>query len=175
MFPIRPESRDKRNALAKGKACLSCRCAPQIFPISFRHLIPAPTHRRRGKKKVRRRCLSPCPISFRLFPALCRNAMDSARSAAPAPAPVTANHASTMRMVPPMGTRNATSMGTPPCRPRPAPADQTHMITPPQYHNKHLCPQPTTRAQHLPAYRPRRYLPPCRSASPSMSVRWVTC
>ena len=35
VFPSRPENRDKRNALPKGKACLSCRFVAQILSMSF--------------------------------------------------------------------------------------------------------------------------------------------
>ena len=185
-FPLRQENRDKRNALPKGKACLSCRFVSEIIPIpSSRRsplliplFLPLP---HQGKEKGP--CQTPVPptpsfvssLSLRRF----RNAMDSARSAAPVPAPETVNHASTMRPVAlPLAVQTTNTMRTLPSIPHtpmkvPVDLGNTTVFAHPfrsiypllpiakafiQYH----------RHQHHP-------LNPSRSSVQWMSVKWVTC
>lgn len=99
MFPLRPENRDKRNALPKGKACLSCRfvilisLSPEVSPDP--PLIP----NTRSKKKVRRRRASLPYLNLIPSPPLrCfRNVMDSAPPVAHVLAPATVSRAHTTR------------------------------------------------------------------------------
>ena len=99
VFPLRPENRDKRNALPKGKACRSCRSVSLILSISFpNHPSPDPPffiHHSRSKKKVRRRHDHPAPPH--LIPFASRNAMDNTQYAAPVPAPAMVNRAFTTK------------------------------------------------------------------------------
>ena len=71
VFPLRPENRDKRNALPKGKACRSCRSVSLILPISFpKHPSPNPplffTTPGARKRSVVAMTLPPRLISSRL-------------------------------------------------------------------------------------------------------------
>ena len=188
VFPIRPESRDKRNALPKGKACLSCRFVAQIPRSPFPRVHPPdpsslflPPGAR--KRSVLAQAPQPCIASSHPVCSATRNVMESGRFVAPVRVPVTASRASTMRAAPlPTPIQKLRPTRTLPFKPHTAsngPADQVNM-TPPRL--LHRSPHPhhlvAPSARRLPVRCPHRQLPLLplsRSSVPLTSVNLATC
>ena len=176
VFPSRPENRDKRNALPKGKACRSCRSVSQILSISFPKPPPDPLFH--SSLQEQEEGPSSPRLSHRLHLILfvSRNVMDSTRFAAPVPAPATASRAFTMKPTTfPASIRMLTKRTIPFRHPHTPPTGLVEPIgmtsppRPPNPYPHHL--KATAYSRHLQGYHPhQRSLAQCNSSAPWTSV-----